>query len=74
LPERLILAEVAADGRGYRQLLEHWHPRDDATNSNWTPDGKLFVVQTLHNWGRADIWALREKGDLFHRVGAEPSS
>lgn len=66
------LAEVFADGRGYRRLLEHWHPGDDVTSGNWTSDGKFFVFQTVHNWGRADIWTMREKGDLFHRVSSEP--
>jgi Tol biopolymer transport system component len=26
----------------------------------------------VHNWGRADIWAIREKGDLFRKVSREP--
>lgn len=30
------------------------------------------MFQTVHNWGRADIWAVREKGDLFHKVSREP--
>jgi dipeptidyl aminopeptidase/acylaminoacyl peptidase len=69
---RLILAEIAADGSGYRRLLEHWHSSDDTANGNWTPDGKLFVFQMVHNWGRADIWAVREKGDMFHKMASEP--
>jgi Tol biopolymer transport system component len=72
LPDRNCLAEVSADGAGYRQLLEHWHEDDDVTSGNWTPDGRYFVFQTLHNWGRADIWAVREKGSLFHKVSREP--
>jgi eukaryotic-like serine/threonine-protein kinase len=72
LPERNFLAEVSADGGHYRRMLEHWHPDDDVSSGNWTADGKFFVFQTVHNWGRADIWALREKGDLFHKVSREP--
>jgi len=72
LPNRNLLAEVSADGTGYRRLLEGWHPGDDVTSGNWSPDGALFVFQTVHNWGRADIWAIREKGDLIHKISREP--
>jgi serine/threonine protein kinase len=72
LPDRQMLAEVSSDGSNYHRLLEHWRLGDDVLNGNWTPDGKAFVFQTVHNWGRADIWAIREKTDLFHRVTREP--
>jgi serine/threonine protein kinase len=72
LPNRNLLAEVSADGTGYRRLLDGWHPGDDVTSGNWSPDGTLFVFQTVHNWGRADIWAVREKGDLIHKISREP--
>jgi eukaryotic-like serine/threonine-protein kinase len=72
LPNRNLLAEVSVDGTGFRQLRERWHPGDDVSAGNWTPDGKFFVFQTVHNWGRADIWAVREKGDLFHKIDPEP--
>ena len=47
LPERNLLAEVSADGTGYRRLLEGWHPGDDVTSGNWSPDGALFVFTGL---------------------------
>jgi Tol biopolymer transport system component len=72
LPNQNVLAEVAADGRNFHQILEHWHPGDDEVNGNWTSDGKFFVFQTIHNWGRADIWAIPEKADLFHKASREP--
>jgi eukaryotic-like serine/threonine-protein kinase len=72
LPNRNLLAEVSADGTGYRRLLEGWHPGDDVTSGNWSPDGTLFVFQTPRNWGRADIWAMREKADWWHKVSREP--
>ena len=72
LPNRNVLAEVAADGRNFHQTLEHWNPGDDQTNGNWTPDGRIFVFQTQRGWGRADIWAIPEKADLFHKVSQEP--
>jgi Tol biopolymer transport system component/predicted Ser/Thr protein kinase len=71
-PERNFVAEVSADGSNYRRMLEHWHSDDDASAGTWTPDGKFFVFQTVHNWGRADIWAVREKGDFWHKVSREP--
>ncbi len=37
----------------------------------WTPDGKYFVFQVLHQ-NRMDLWAVREKGDLFHKVDRRP--
>ena len=46
-----FLAEVAADGSGLRRLFPGWHPEDDETSGNWTPDGRLFVFETQHNWG-----------------------
>jgi Tol biopolymer transport system component/tRNA A-37 threonylcarbamoyl transferase component Bud32 len=71
-PNRNALAEVTADGRNFHQVLEHWHPGDDQTNGNWTPDGKFFMFETQRGWGRADIWAIPEKADLFHKVSREP--
>jgi eukaryotic-like serine/threonine-protein kinase len=70
--DKLMLAEVSADGGNFHRLLEHWHVGDDVSNGNWTPDGKIFVFQTVHNWGRADIWAIQEKTDLFHKASREP--
>jgi Tol biopolymer transport system component len=67
-----VLGEISADGKTYRRLLENWHPGDDVSSGNWTPDGKVFVFQTLHNWGRADLWAIREKADFFHKANSEP--
>ena len=37
----------------------------------WTPDGKYFVFQVFHP-NRMDLWAVREKGDLFHKVDHRP--
>jgi len=70
--DRNTLAEVAADGSNFHQLLEHWQLGNDHTNGNWTPDGRFFVFQTVRNWGRADIWAIPEKADLIHKVNPEP--
>lgn len=71
-PARNTLAEVSVDGRNFHQMLEGWRTDDDVASGNWTPDGKFFVFQTVHNWGRADLWAIREKSDLFHKKSLEP--
>jgi eukaryotic-like serine/threonine-protein kinase len=71
-PARNFLAEVSADGRHFHRLLEQWRPSDDLSSGNWTSDGKIFVFQAMHSWQRADLWALREKADLFHKVDREP--
>jgi len=38
---------------------------------NWTPDGKYFVFQELHQ-NRVELWAMREKGALFRKVDHHP--
>ena len=63
--------EVAADGSRMHSLLQNWHEPTNGYNGNWTPDGKYFVFQSFHN-GRTDLWAIREKEDLFHRANYTP--
>ena len=71
-PDRSVLAEVSASGNNYHHIREHWHTGDDASQGNWTPDGQFFVFQVQHNWGGADIWAIREQGETFHKFTREP--
>ena len=70
--DHTALAEAAADGTHYRELLERWHPNDDLSGGNWTPDGRLFVFQAQQNWGRTDLWALQEKSDWWRKPSPEP--
>jgi serine/threonine protein kinase/Tol biopolymer transport system component len=71
--ERVSLAEINADGSNFHVLRVNGRiSNDDLSNGNWTPDGKFFVFQALHNWGRSDIWAIREKTDFFHKNSREP--
>jgi len=63
--------EVSADGVNLHQWLAKWQGDGDIGLGNWTPDGKYFVFETLRN-GRLDLWAVREKGDLLHKMNAEP--
>jgi eukaryotic-like serine/threonine-protein kinase len=66
-----LLWEMSPDGRNLHQMLSDWHEEKEAGQGNWTPDGKYFVFRSPHN-GRYDLWAIREKGDLFHKVSQEP--
>jgi eukaryotic-like serine/threonine-protein kinase len=71
--QRVYLAEINADGSNFHKLLVGSRiADDDLSNGNWTPDGKLFVFHAQHNWGRTDIWAIREKSDFFHKLSREP--
>ena len=63
--------EVSADGSNLHRMLQGWHEPPWETKGTWTPDGKYFVFQTMRN-ARQDLWATREKGDLFHKVSREP--
>ena len=38
---------------------------------SWTPDGKYFIFQIFRQ-NRMDLWAVREKGDVFHKVDPRP--
>lgn len=71
--QRARLGEVNADGSNFHLLLEE-SPlgQEDLSNGNWTPDGRLFVFQAVHNWGRSDIWAIRDKPDFFHKPSSAP--
>lgn len=37
----------------------------------WTPDGKYFVFMRV-SANRPDIWAVRVKGDFFHKADLQP--
>ncbi len=65
------LWEVKADGSRMHRLLPNWREPPGERTGNWTPDGKYFVFQGFHN-GRADLWAIREKGDFFHKANPAP--
>jgi eukaryotic-like serine/threonine-protein kinase len=70
-PRGYRIGEVSATGNNYHLLLPDWHKGDDLEHGNWTPDGNFFLFESPHN-GRSDIWAIREKGDLLHKVSSEP--
>jgi Tol biopolymer transport system component len=66
-----FLGQVSLDGKNYRRLLEHWRPNEDVQTGDWTPDGRYFVFEGVND-ERSDLWAVREKGDMFHKLDSEP--
>jgi len=71
IPTGYQIWEVAADGSHLHRLLQGWHEPANGAKGNWTPDGKYFVFESFRN-GRSDLWAIREKGDFFHRENHSP--
>ncbi len=65
------LWEVSADGRNLHPLLRGWNSPPEECCGSWTRDGKYFLFQSLRN-GPTNIWAMREKGNLFRKPNREP--
>ena len=63
--------EVSADGTNLHRMLPGWRQGEIKLRGNWTPDGKFFVFTMLTN-NRADLWAVREKGDWLHKIDRTP--
>jgi serine/threonine protein kinase len=72
-PQTLSFAiwEVSADGSNLHPLLPGWNNPPAECCGVWTPDGKYFIFQSTRN-GRTDLWAIREKANLFERAKREP--
>ena len=63
--------EMNADGTNLHRLFGDWRGAKEMGGGNWTPDGKYFVFwATLST--RSDVWAVREKGDFWHKVNHKP--
>jgi serine/threonine protein kinase len=62
------LAEIAGAGSP-RRLFPEWP--DFEFLGSWTPDGKYFIFTRI-SATRADIWAVRVKGELFHKADPQP--
>ncbi len=65
------LWEVSADGTNLHPLLPGWNNPPAECCGVWSPDGTYFVFQSTRN-GRTDLWAMREKMDLFERGSHRP--
>ena len=59
------LWEVSHDGMNLHAVLPNW-TQGSVCCGSWTPDGRYFVFQAMHN-ERSDIWAMREGGGLLHK-------
>ncbi len=64
-----VLEEISSDGSNLHRLLPQWETWHNA--GTWTPDGKYFVFKSKQR-NRYDVWAIREKSDLLHKVKHEP--
>jgi len=65
------LWEVSADGSDLHPVLPGWGKPPAERIGEWTPDGKYFLFLAPHE-GKSNLWAMREKGDLFHKISHEP--
>ncbi len=67
----ISLWQLDASGRRVTRLLSGWGSSSRAWAGHWTPDGRYFLFTGLQG-GIRNIWALRDKTDLFHRNGTQP--
>ena len=65
------LWEVGSDGSNPHPVLPGWSSPAREWGGNWTPDGKYFVFHAMRA-GATDLWAVRESGDIFHRLDHRP--
>jgi WD40 repeat protein len=63
--------EMSADGSNIHQFLAGWNEAKEPGAGEWTRDGKFFIFRA-HDKGREDLWAIREKGDLWHKMDHRP--
>ncbi|HKR26757.1 MAG TPA: protein kinase, partial [Acidobacteriaceae bacterium] len=65
------LWESRTDGTGLKQLLPNWNTPENNCCGNWTPDGKYYVFEANRE-GIVNLWAMRDAGDLLHKVNHDP--
>ncbi len=63
--------EMSADGSNIHQFLADWNEAKELGAGEWTHDGRLFIFRA-NDKGREDLWAIREKGDLWHKIDRRP--
>src|SRR5271166_2792115 len=66
------LWEVAADGKGLRQVLLDWNKPAQESDGAWTPNGDYFLFESTRDHSQ-NIWALRERASFFRRAATEPT-
>jgi Tol biopolymer transport system component/DNA-binding winged helix-turn-helix (wHTH) protein len=68
--------EVKPDGSNPHVLFDASAEVPEQAFGDWTPDGKYYVFTSWREmesgipWPAANLWALREKADPFHRRSA----
>jgi serine/threonine protein kinase/Tol biopolymer transport system component len=62
------LWEVSADGKGLHPLLPDWNRPAQESSGAWTPDGEYFLFESTRDHSE-NIWALREGGPWFSKIG-----
>jgi Tol biopolymer transport system component len=65
------LWELPVNGGQAHQMLTGWREATNPALGTWTPDGEYYLFQAERN-GRSDIWAIREKDDVLHKVNRQP--
>jgi eukaryotic-like serine/threonine-protein kinase len=65
------LWEVAAGGSNLHPLLPGWNNPPAEDDGSWTADGRYYLFQSTRK-GVESVWAIGEKGDLFHKPRREP--
>jgi serine/threonine protein kinase/Tol biopolymer transport system component len=70
-PGGYVIWETTSTGSNLHPVLANWRQAKEPAQGNWTPDGKYFVFRAMSGL-RSDLWAIREKGDLFHKMDSTP--
>jgi eukaryotic-like serine/threonine-protein kinase len=65
--------EVAAEGKNLRRLFFGWNDPFDEQSGDWTPDGRYFLLSSLHGASVNNLWAIREKAWLFRPAARAPA-
>ncbi|MEO8661617.1 MAG: hypothetical protein ABI693_24320 [Bryobacteraceae bacterium] len=70
IPSRLW--EALSDGSGAHPVLDGWSSGDDQENrGRWTPDGKYYLFNAIHNGVQA-LWGMRERGSGWDWRNPQP--
>ncbi len=67
----ISLWQSDVSGRNVTRMLPGWSSTTRVMAGKWTRDGHYFFFTGLQG-GKRNIWALRDKRDIFHRDSAQP--
>jgi serine/threonine protein kinase/Tol biopolymer transport system component len=63
--------EANADGSSLHPLLPGWNNPPNECCGFWTPDGRYYVFQALHD-GASNIWVLPEYSSRWRKASNQP--